>query len=57
MGVDFIQKYKNLVISKSGKSHIKIIKIEVENLEHLRCKVVKFEIEHFEHLCSNTKVN
>ena len=31
--------YKKLDISKSGKSHIKILKFEVENFEHLCCKV------------------
>ena len=39
MGVNFINKYQNLVISKSGKSHIKIVKFEVESFEHLHCKV------------------
>ena len=31
-GVKFMKKYQNLFISKSGKSHIKIVKFEVENL-------------------------
>ena len=34
-----------------------MIKIEVENFEHLRCKVVKFEVLNFEHLRSNTIEN
>ena len=34
--VNFISKYQNLVISKSGgKSHYKIVQLEVENCEHL----------------------
>ena len=37
MGVNFINKYKNLVISKSGKSHNKIAKFEVENLKLRIC--------------------
>ena len=43
----------NLVCSKSRKSHNKIVKIEVENFEHLHCKVLKFEVENFEHFNSN----
>ena len=31
--VNFIHKYQNLVISKSGKSHNKIVNLEVENFE------------------------
>ena len=38
-GSQIYKKYKNLVISKSGKSHYKIIKFEVEHFERLRCKV------------------
>ena len=30
-GVNFINKYQNLVISNSGKKSFKIVKIEVEN--------------------------
>ena len=43
MVVNFVNKYKKLVISKSGKSHNDNVKIEVQNFEHLHCKVVKFE--------------
>ena len=39
MGVNFIIKGQNLVISKIGKSQIKIVKFDVKNFEHLRCKV------------------
>ena len=39
MRVNFINKYPNLVITKSGKNHTKIVKLEVENFEHLGCKV------------------
>ena len=42
MGVNFKNKYQNLVVSIGGKSHIKIVKWEVGN---------------FEHLCSNTRAN
>ena len=35
---NFINKYQNLVNSKSGKKSLKIVKLEVENFEHLRCK-------------------
>ena len=37
MEVNFINKYQNLVISKSGKSHIKIVQFEVENLKLKIC--------------------
>ena len=37
MGVNFINKYQNWVISKSGKSHIKILKFEAENLKWKIC--------------------
>ena len=33
MGVNIINKYQNLVISNSGKSQIKIIKLDVKNLK------------------------
>ena len=36
MWVNFINKYQNLVISKSGKSNFKIIKFEVENFEVIK---------------------
>ena len=36
MGVNFLNKYQNLVFSKSRQSQNKILKIEVGNLEHLR---------------------
>ena len=29
-----------LVILKSGKNHMKIVKFEVINFEHLRCRVI-----------------
>ena len=32
MGVNVINKYQNLVISKRGKSHTEILKFEVENM-------------------------
>ena len=54
MGVNFINIYQNLVISKSGEKVLKMVKFEVENFEHLRCK---FKVETFKHLCSNTRVN
>ena len=38
MGVNFILKYQNLVISKSGKRY-KNVKFESENFVHLRWKV------------------
>ena len=44
MGVHFKNKYQTLVISRSEKSHNKIVKIEVENFEHTHCKVVKFKV-------------
>ena len=34
MGPILKNKYQNLVISKSEKSHNKIVKFEVENFEH-----------------------
>ena len=43
MGVNFINKCQNLVVSKSGKSHIKIVQFSL---------MVKF----FEYLHSNTIV-
>ena len=52
MGVNFANKYQNLVISKSEKNHYKIVKIEVEYTEHLHCKVVKFDVENFDRLGS-----
>ena len=42
MGFNFIKKCHNLVLSKVEKSHNKIVKFEVKNIEHLR---------------SNTRVN
>ena len=36
MGVNSINKYLNLVISNSGKNHIKIVKFDVDNVEYLR---------------------
>ena len=39
MRVNFTNKYPNLVITKSGKSLTKIVKLEVENFEHLDSKV------------------
>ena len=41
-GVNFINEYPNLVISKSGKSHNKIVKNEVEILSVC---IVKFAVE------------
>ena len=38
-GFYFSNKCTNLFFSKSGKSHYKILKLEVENFEHLHCKV------------------
>ena len=35
MWLNFINKHHKLVISKSGKSHHKIVKLEVKNFEHL----------------------
>ena len=46
IGVIFINKYQNLIISKSGKKSFKIVKFDVENVEHL-----------MKHLRSNTRVN
>ena len=37
MGVDFINKYQNLVISKVEKSNVKIVKFEFENLKLKIC--------------------
>ena len=37
MGDNVINKYQNLVFSKSGKSHIKVVKFEVENLKLKIC--------------------
>ena len=37
MGVNFINRNQNLVISKSGKNNIKIVKLEVENWELKIC--------------------
>ena len=37
MGINVINKYQNLVISKSGKSYIKTVKFEVENLKLRIC--------------------
>ena len=51
------KKYQNLVISKSGKSHNKIVKIVVKNFEHVGYKALKFEVKKFEHLHSNTVKN
>ena len=34
-GVNFNNKYQNLFISKSGKSHYNIVNFEIENVEHL----------------------
>ena len=39
MGFNFINKYQNLVISKSIKRHYKIVKLEVKNFEGLCCEV------------------
>ena len=39
MGVSFIKKYQNLVISKSEKSNIRIVKFEAENFEYLRSDI------------------
>ena len=38
----FFNKYQNLDISKSRKSHNRAVKLEVENVEHLHCN---FEVE------------
>ena len=37
IGVIFINKYQNLIISKSGKKSFKIVKFDVENVKHLHC--------------------
>ena len=44
MGGQFYRKYQKMVISKSGKSHNKIKKIEVENFEQLGCKVWSWKL-------------
>ena len=36
MGVNFLKKYQNLVISKSGKKSLKSVKFEVQKVENLR---------------------
>ena len=48
MGVNYINTYQMLVISKSGKSHIKIVKFEVKilNICVLKFKVEKFNVLH-----------
>ena len=38
-GVNFINKYQKLVFQKVEKIYHKIVKMEVENVEHLHCKV------------------
>ena len=44
MGVNFKNIYQNLAISKSGKSHIKIVKFEAEKLHsNIRVYQRKFE--------------
>ena len=57
MGVNFMNKYQNLVLSKSEKSHIKILKFEVKSFEVLSICFVNFEVKIFEHLHSKTRVN
>ena len=48
MGVNFINKYQNLVISKSGKNHNKIVNLKVENFEQLGANTrVYFMFEKF----------
>ena len=39
MGVNFINKYQDLVISKSKKAYTKNAKFDVGNCEHLHYKV------------------
>ena len=48
MGDNFMNKYQNVVISKSVKRQNKIVKFEVKNFEHLRCK---FEVEKLLSIC------
>ena len=45
--VNFINNYQNLVISKSGKSHYKIVKLENKNVGHLRYKVWSWKFWEF----------
>ena len=47
IGRQFIKKYQNLVISKRGKSHTKIVKLQVALLSIC---VIKFEVENVEYL-------
>ena len=55
-GDQFINKYQNLVISKSGKKVI--FKLLSLKLKILSICVLKFEVDNFfEHLRSNTRVN
>ena len=50
MGINLINKYQNLVISKSGKKVMKNLRLK---LNTLNICVVKFEVENFKHLCEN----
>ena len=49
MGVN-LKKNNFGYFKKQEKIHNQIVKIEIENFEHLFC-AVKFEVENFEHLC------
>ena len=50
-----MNKYQNLVISKSGKKFI--LKLLSVMLKMLRICIVKFEFENSENLRTNTRVN
>ena len=43
-----MKKYQNLVISNSGKSHNKIVKLKVENFKYLHWKVSSWKFWAFE---------
>ena len=45
MGVNIINKCQNLVISKSGKSHIKIVKFEFEILKLKMCVQIRRQMQ------------